>query len=114
MAKYVIPKRILKNGKSRYATLFFYDNTHCGAHVPLLLTMNESDREEPMKEEVNNENGEHAEVLNKVTYLSLSGDKDFASEAISRENFFLIGANTKHDQTVRVNSRYITRKTIFR
>ena len=70
--------------------------------------MNESDREEPMKEEVSNENGEHAEGLDEFTYLLLPRDEDFASELISRENFFLIGANTKYCQAVRVTSRYIT------
>ena len=69
--------------------------------------MNESDREEPMKEEVGNENGEHAEAQDKVTYFLLSRDEDFASETISRENLFLIGANTKYGRTVRVSSRYI-------
>ena len=34
--------------------------------------MNESDREEPMKEEVSNENGEYADALDKFTYLLLS------------------------------------------
>ena len=34
--------------------------------------------------------------------------EDFASEAISRENLFLIRANTKYGQAVRVNARYIT------
>ena len=52
--------------------------------------MNESNREEPMKEEVSNENGEHAEAQDKVTYLLLSRDENFASETISKENFFLI------------------------
>ena len=70
--------------------------------------MNESDREEPMKDEVNNENGEHADGLDEFTYLLLSRDEDFASELIFRENFFLIGANTKYCQAVRVTSRCIT------
>ena len=69
--------------------------------------MNESDREEPMKEEVGNENGDHAEAQDKVTYFLLSRDEDFASETISRENLFLIGANTKYGPAFRVNSRYI-------
>ena len=34
--------------------------------------MNESDREETMKEEVSNENGEHAEAQDEVTCLLLS------------------------------------------
>ena len=42
--------------------------------------MNESDRGEPMKVEVSNENGEHAEGLDEFTYLLLSRDEDFASE----------------------------------
>ena len=75
--------------------------------------MKESDREEPMKEEVSNENGEHAKVQDEVTYLSLSGDNDFASETISTENLFLIATNTKYGRAVRVNSRYLTLKTIF-
>ena len=66
-------------------------------------TINESDREGPVKEEVNNENGKKAEAEDEVTYLSLSGDEDFASEAIVRENFLLIGANTKYGRAVRVN-----------
>ena len=37
-----------------------------------------------MKEAISNENGEHAEKQNEVTYFSLSGDEDFASEPISR------------------------------
>ena len=49
-----------------------------------------------MKEEVTNENGKLAEAEDEVTYLQLSGDEDFASEAIFRENFLLIGANTKY------------------
>ena len=62
-----------------------------------------------MKEEVSNENdGEHAEAKVEVTYLQLSENEDFASETISRENLFLIGANTKYGQAVMVNSRYIT------
>ena len=70
--------------------------------------MNESGREEPMNEEVSNEKGEHAEGLDDFTYLLLSRDEDFTSELISRENFFLIGTNTKYCQAVRVTSRYIT------
>ena len=34
--------------------------------------MNESDSEEPTKEEVSNENGEHADELDEFTYLLLS------------------------------------------
>ena len=49
-----------------------------------------------MTEEVRKENGKHAEAEDEVVYLSLSRDEDFASEKISRENFFLIGANTKY------------------
>ena len=70
--------------------------------------MNESDREEPMKEEVRNENGEHAEGLNEFTYLLLSRDESFASKLISRENFFFIGVNTKYSQAAKFTSRYIT------
>ena len=33
--------------------------------------------EELIKKEVSNENGEHVGVENKVTYLLLSGDRDF-------------------------------------
>ena len=69
--------------------------------------MNESDREEPMKEEVSNKNGKHGEVENELTYLLLYGDEDFASEAIFRENFLLIEANAKYSRAFRVNSRYI-------
>ena len=47
-------------------------------------TINESDREGPMKEKVSNENGKLVEAEDEVTYLSLSGDEDFASEAIFR------------------------------
>ena len=43
---------------------------------------------EPMKEKVSNENGGHAEAQDEVTYLSLSGDDNFAGETISGENFF--------------------------
>ena len=75
--------------------------------------MKKSDREEPMKEEVSNENGEHAKAQDEVTYLSLSGDDDFARETNSSENLFLIAANTKYDRAVMVNSRYLTLKTIF-
>ena len=46
--------------------------------------------------------------------MSLSEDEDFASEVISRESLFLIEANTKYGQAVRVNSRYINKETIFR
>ena len=45
---------------------FCYDKTHSGAHISLAQTINESDREEPMKEEVRNENGEHAVVQGEV------------------------------------------------
>ena len=51
--------------------------------------MNEYDREEAMKDEVSNENDEHAEAQNEVTYFSLSRYKDFGSKTIPRENFFL-------------------------
>ena len=34
--------------------------------------MNESTRDEPMKEEVSNENGEHAEVQDEVTVVWLA------------------------------------------
>ena len=75
---------------------FCYNNTHSDVHVSLAQTMNESDREEPMKEEVSNENSEHAEAQDEVNYLPLHGDEHFASKTISRENFFLIGVNTKY------------------
>ena len=45
------------------------------------------------------------EVEVEVTYSS-SGDEDFASETVSRENLFLIGANTKYGRAVRVNTRH--------
>ena len=45
--------------------------------------MNESNREEPMKEEVSNENGK-TEKQDEVTYFLLSGDEDFASEPLCR------------------------------
>ena len=48
-----------------------------------------------MKEEISNENSEHTEAQDEVTYLLLSIDEDCTSELTSRENFFLIGANTK-------------------
>ena len=67
-----------------------YDNKHSGAHVSLAQSINESYREEPMKEEVNYKNGEHAEAEVEVTYLSLSRDEDLASKTISRKNLFLI------------------------
>ena len=89
-------------------TSFCYDNTHSDAHESLAQTINESDREEPMKEEVSNENSKHVEAQDEVTYLLLYRDEDFASKTISRENLFLTGANTKYDRAVRVTSRYIT------
>ena len=61
-----------------------------------------------------NDNGEHEEAKVEVTLLSLSEDEDFASEVTSRERLFLVEANNKHGQAVRVNSRNITRETIFR
>ena len=82
--------------KARTLPSFCYDKAHSDAHVSLAQTMNESDREEPMKEEVQKENGKHVEAEDEVVYLSLSRDEDFASEKICRENFFLIGANTKY------------------
>ena len=48
--------------------------------------MNESDREEAMEEEVSNENSEHAEVEDEVTYSSSSGDEDFPRKTISKKN----------------------------
>ena len=86
---------------------FCYNNTHSDAHVPLPQTMNEFNREEPMEEEAKNDNGEHAEVEDEVTYSS-SGNEDFASETVPTENFFLTGANTKYGRAVRINTRYIT------
>ena len=53
---------------------FCNDNTHSDDHLSLTQTMNESDREEKIEEEVNNENGGDAETEDKVTCLSLSGD----------------------------------------
>ena len=53
------------------------------------------------------------EEQDEVTYLLLSRDEEFASELISRENFFLIRANTKYCQVVRVTGRNINWKTIF-
>ena len=50
------------------------------------------------------------EAEDEVTNLLLSGDKNFASEIISRENFFLIGTNIKYGRAATVNCRYITRK----
>ena len=79
---------------------FCDDNTHNESHLSLAQTMNESEREETMKEKVSNENGEHAEAQDKVTFLLLSRDDDFVSETISR-------ANTKYGRVVRVNSRYV-------
>ena len=96
------------NKRHRYTSLLCYDNTHSDPHVSLAQTMNESKREELMKVEVSNENGEHVKAKVEVTYLSLSEDKDFASEVISRESLFLIVANTKYGQTVKINNRYIT------
>ena len=77
--------------------------------------MNEFNKEESMQEEVSSKNdGEHAEAKVEVTNLPLSEDEDFATEAIPRENLFLVRANTKYSQVVRVNSRHITWETIFR
>ena len=70
------------NGKNKYPTLWY--SAHCDAHASLAQTMNKSSIEKPMKEEVSNENGEHVEVQDEVTYFSLPGDEDFASEPISR------------------------------
>lgn len=61
-----------------------YDNTYKDAHISLAQIMNESDREEPTKEEGSNKNGEHTEAQDKVTYLLLSRGQDFAGETISR------------------------------
>ena len=44
------------------------------------------------------------EAQDKVTYLLLSIDEDFASKLISRENLFLIEANTKYCQVATVTS----------
>ena len=79
---------------------FCDDNTHSESHLSLVQAMNESEREETMKEKVSNENGEHEEAQDKVTFLLLSRDEDFVSETISR-------ANTKYCRAFRVNSRYI-------
>ena len=83
---------------------FCYNNTHADAQVPLPQTMNEFNSEKPMDEKAKNDNGEYAEVEDEVTFSLSSGDEDFAGEIVSRENFFLIGANTKYDQTIRVNT----------
>ena len=57
--------------------------------MPFIIdTNNESERAKKMEEEVSNENSRDVEVENKVSCLSLFGDKYFASETISRENFF--------------------------
>ena len=56
--------------------------------------MNEFNREEPMEKEAKTDNGGHAEGEGEVTYSSSSGDEDFASETVSRENLFLIEGNT--------------------
>ena len=61
-----------------------------------------------MEEEAKYGNGEHAKVEDKLTYSPASRDKDFSSETVSRENFFLIGANTKYGRAIKVNTRYIT------
>ena len=53
------------------------------------------------------------EEQDEVTYLLLSRDEEFASELISLENFFLIRANTKYCEVVRVTGRNINWKTIF-
>ena len=58
------------------------DNTHSEAHLSLAPTINESDRKEPMKEEISHENGGHMEAQNKVTYLLLSREDNFTSETI--------------------------------
>ena len=47
------------------------------------------------------------EEQDEVTYLLLSRDEEFASELISLENFFLIRANTKYCEVVRVTGRNI-------
>ena len=92
---------------------FCYNNKHSDAHVPLPQTINEFNREESMEEEAKNGNGEHAEVEDELTYSPASRDKGFSSETVSRENFFLIGANTIYGRAIKVNTRYITWKTIF-
>ena len=61
-----------------------------------------------MEEEAKNSNGEHAEVEDELTYSPASREKGFSSETVSRENFFLIGANTKYGRAIKVNTRYIT------
>ena len=40
-----------------------------------------------MKEEISNENGEHAEAQDEVTYLLLSRNEDFASELVFQSKF---------------------------
>ena len=87
---------------------FWYDNTHRDTHASSTQIINEPDSEEPMEEYVSNENVEHTEAEDEVTYLSLPEYEDFAIETISSESFFLIGANSKYSQSVRVVSRYIT------
>ena len=67
--------------------------------------MNELNREEPMDEKIDcGDDGEHAEVKTEITYFSLLENKDFASKTISRENLFLLGANSKYRQVVRLKS----------
>ena len=83
---------------------FCYNNIHADAQVSLPQTMNEFNREKPMDEEAKNDNGEYAEVEDEVTFSLSSGDEDFAGEIVCTENFFLIGANTKYDRAIRVNT----------
>ena len=48
--------------------------------------MNESNKEEPIEEEVSNENSKYAEVEDEVTYSSLSGDEDLGKQFPEKKN----------------------------
>ena len=48
--------------KTGTLTPFCYDNAHSDALVSLTQTMNESNREEPKKEQVSYKNGEHVKA----------------------------------------------------
>ena len=69
--------------------------------------MNESNKEEPIEEEVSNENSKYAEVEDEVTYSSSSGDEDLGKQFPGKK-IFAIGAYTKYSQAVRFSSRCIT------
>ena len=48
--------------------------------------MNESNKEEPIEEEVSNENSKYAEVEDEVTYSSSSGDEDLGKQFPEKKN----------------------------